>query len=310
MKKLTILILSAVMILSIAMTGCSQKNASNTSTPSGTGTYAKDDLLVSADWLKDNLNKVVILDARAKEAYAKKHVANAINVAWPQFTDMENKKSGDKGFGILLEKTKLADAIGKLGIDGSKTVVVYGAPPTGWGEAGRIAWTLKSAGLSNVKILNGGWTAWESKGYAADTNVPAVTAAKFAISSIDSSINATTEYISTNLSKLKIIDARETDEYAGAVKYGEARGGHLPGAINITWTQLYNADGTVKSQSDIEAVMTKNGITKTDEIVTYCTKGIRSADMALILKMAGYNAKNYDASYYEWAGDSSLKVEK
>lgn len=62
------------------------------------------------------------------------------------------------------------------------------------------------------------------------------------------SLNATTEYISSNLDKLKIIDVREADEYNGAVKYGEARGGHLPKAINITWTKLYNTDGTVKSQ--------------------------------------------------------------
>ena len=311
MKKLLLLITSTLMVLSLVLAGCSQKQAANTTGgTTETTTYTNNDLLVSADWLKDNLNNVVVLDARPADSYAAKHITNAINVTWQQFTDMENKKAGDKGFGDLLEASKLGDAIGKLGIDGTKTIVVYGAPPTGWAEDGRIAWTLKSAGLKNVKILNGGWTAWESKGYTSDTNVPSVTAAVYKVSAIDSSLNATTEYISSNLGKIKIIDAREADEYNGAVKYGEARGGHLPGAINITWTKLYNTDGTVKSQKEIEAIMTENGISKTDEIVTYCTKGIRSADMELILNMAGYNAKNYDASYYEWAGDSSLTVEK
>ena len=143
-----------------------------------------------------------------------------------------------------------------------------------------------------------------------DIAVPAVKAAAFKISSIDTSLNVTTDYLSSNIDKVKIIDAREAEEYNGAVKYGEARGGHIPHAINITWTQLYNSDGTVKSQKDIEGILSAKGINKTDEIVTYCTKGIRSADMALILKMCGYNAKNYDSSYYEWAGNNSLTVEK
>jgi len=306
MKKILISIITVIMAVSV-LAGCSQKQAANST---NTAAYTNDDLLVNADWLKDNMDKVVILDARDSKAYAAKHITNAINVTWQQFTDMQGKKPGDKGWGNLLEASKLADAIGKLGIDGTKTVVVYGAPPTGWAEDGRVAWTLKSAGLKNVKILNGGYKAWETKGYSTDTAAPTVTAAAFKISAIDTSINVTTDYLKSNIDKLKIIDAREVDEYNGAIKYGEARGGHLPKAINITWTQLYNSDGTVKSQKDIEAILSAKGINKTDEIVTYCTKGIRSADMALILKMCGFNAKNYDSSYYEWAGNSSLTVEK
>lgn len=307
MKKISILIISTIMLLSLAFVGCSQKPTTSTTE---TSTYTNNDLLVTTDWVKDNFDKVVILDARDAKAYAANHITNAINVTWQQFTDMLNKKPGDKGWGTLLESSKLADAIGKLGIDGTKTIVVYGAPPTGWAEDGRIAWTLKSAGIKNVKILNGGWKAWDTKGYSKDTKVPTVTAATFKISAIDATLNVTTDYINNNLDKIKIIDTREADEYNGAIKYGEARGGHLPKAINITWTQLYNSDGTVKSQKEIETILSAKGINKTDEIITYCTKGIRSADMALILKMAGYNAKNYDASYYEWSGNSALTVEK
>lgn len=316
MKKLLPLIVSTVMVFSLGLVGCSQKQASapkeSSKTTETSGAYVHNDLLVSADWVKDNLDKgIVILDARDAKTYAVNHIPNAINVAWQQFTDMQNKKPGDKGWGILLEPTKLAEAIGKLGIDDTKTIVVYGMPPKGWAEDGRIAWTLKSAGIKNVKILNGGWKAWESKGYAKNTNVPTPKPVAFKISAMDESINATTDYINQNLNKIKIIDARDDSEYNGAVKYGEARGGHLPNAINITWTQLYDSDGTVKSQKDIEAILSSKGINKGDEIVTYCTKGIRSADVALILKMAGYDkAKNYDASFYEWAGNKALTVSK
>lgn len=314
MKKILSLIVSTVIMCSFSLVGCSQKQTpapQQSSKPAET-TYVHNDLLVSADWVKDNLDKgIIILDARDKKSYDANHIANAINVTWQQFTDMQNKKPGDKGWGILLEPSKLADAIGKLGIDGTKTIVVYGAPPTGWAEDGRIAWTLKSAGIKDVKILNGGWKVWESKGYAKDTKVPAPKQAIFKISAMDESINATTDYINQNLGKIKIIDARDTSEYNGATKYGEARGGHLPKAINVTWTQLYNSDGTVKSQKDIETLLSSKGINKNDEIVTYCTKGIRSADMELLLKMTGYDkTKNYDASFYEWAGNETLTVER
>jgi thiosulfate/3-mercaptopyruvate sulfurtransferase len=318
MKKTLSLIVSLVMILSLFTTGCSQKPAEQpqeqpkqeqqVSEP----TYANPDLLVDADWLKANLNNVVVLDARDEKQYNAKHVAGAIHVAWQPFTDMEGKNPGDKGWGTLLEPSKLADVIGKLGIDGTKPVVIYnGAPEKTWGEDGRVAWTLKMAGIKDIKILNGGWSAWEAKGYESDANVPTPTPVNFKIASMAESLNVTTDYINSNLDKIKIIDAREVDEYNGATKFGEKRGGHLPGAINITWTQVYNADGTIKSQKDLEALFSSKGINKDDEIATYCTKGIRSGHLALILKMAGYDkAKNYDASFYEWAGNESLKLEK
>ena len=52
------------------------------------------------------------------------------------------------------------------------------------------------------------------------------------------------------------------------------------------------------------------GVTKDRCVITYCTIGIRSGFTALMLRMAGYDARNYEASYSEWAGDASLPIEK
>lgn len=61
----------------------------------------------------------------------------------------------------------------------------------------------------------------------------------------------------------------------------------------------------------MKTIFTNAGLKPDDAIVTYCTKGIRSAHMALLLRMAGFNnVRNYDASYYEWSGDKALQVEK
>jgi len=120
-----------------------------------------------------------------------------------------------------------------------------------------------------------------------------------------------TEELKKELKDVKIIDTREEDEYSGATKFGEARGGHLPNAINIPFNKLYNEDGTIKSNEEIEKIMKENNIQKTDKIVTYCTAGIRSAHMDLVLKNAGYESvRNYDSSYYEWAADDNNEVVK
>ncbi|NLA70171.1 MAG: sulfurtransferase, partial [Clostridiales bacterium] len=91
------------------------------------------------------------------------------------------------------------------------------------------------------------------------------------------------------------------DEYDGATDYGEAKGGRLPGAIHIKYTDLFEENGTLKSNDDITKMFTDAGLSEDDQIVTYCTAGIRSAYMQLIMSDCGFkNVKNYDESYYRW----------
>jgi thiosulfate/3-mercaptopyruvate sulfurtransferase len=78
----------------------------------------------------------------------------------------------------------------------------------------------------------------------------------------------------------------------------------------MTWSNFLNLDSTVKSQVEIEQIMSEAGIEKSDQIVTYCTSGIRSAHNALVLRMAGYEkAKNYDGSINEWGAIDELPME-
>ena len=91
------------------------------------------------------------------------------------------------------------------------------------------------------------------------------------------------------------------EEYDGETLYGEAKGGHLPGAIHIRYTDLFQKSGMLKSNAEITKMFEDAGITKDDKVVTYCTAGIRSGYMQLILEMCGFkNTQNYDESYYRW----------
>lgn len=296
-----------LLIISFFMAGCSNneepKNASETSVP-----YVNDNLLVSVDWLKENINneELLILDARGEEDYLKGHIPGSIPVAWQQFSKMDGSP-GDEEWGVVLDAPELSNVLSSIGVTSDKTVVVYGNP-NAWGEDGRMIWMLQMAGV-NGKMLNGGWPAWEKAGEVTK-DVTEATPSNFNVSELDYTLFASTDWLSENYDKLVVIDTRTEKEFNGAKDFGEARGGHIPGSKNLPFKELYNNDATIKSQSDIEAIMSDLGITKEDTIVTYCTAGIRSAHMTLILKMAGYdNVKNYDASIYEWANNDALPLD-
>ena len=274
--------------------------------------YVDPSYMVEAKWLLGNLESkdILVLDARSDKDYAKSHIPGAINVAWQGFSNMEGKP-GDKGWGVVLSDDKLSEKLSAIGVDKNKTIVVYSNGKAGWGEDGRFVWMLKMAGIENAKMLNGGFNFWESSQYEVSTEIASPVVSDFKIENSDKAGTINTEELNAKLDKVKIVDSREKDEYEGAVKFGEARGGHIPGAINLTFNSLLNEDGTFKSADELDEIFKTAGLNTEDEIITYCTAGIRSAHLALALRMMGYNnVKNYDESFYTWAKDASLNIEK
>jgi thiosulfate/3-mercaptopyruvate sulfurtransferase len=271
--------------------------------------YVDDSYIVDADWLKQNLknDNILILDAREEKQYNKGHILGAVSAPWPGFADM-NGAPGDKNWGVLLDEEALSKKLAEIGVTKDKTIVAY-TDVNGWGEDGRIVWMLRMAGLENSKMLSGGINYWKANDYEISKEVVKPTSSDFKLDKINKDLTISTDELNKKLDEVKILDSRNKDEYDGATKFNEARGGHLPGAILLPFNTLLNEDGTFKSSDEMEKIFKDAGLEKDDEIVTYCTAGIRSAHLALVLRMMGYNyAKNYDASYYAWAGDENLPV--
>ena len=274
--------------------------------PATRGKSAEQTLYVDVAWLKSNLDRVLIIDANAPEMYAKGHIPGAINIAWPMLSNMAPKQ-GEAGWGVVLGKDELGAKIAGFGIDGAKTIVIYN-DPKGLGEEGRVLWMLKIAGIKDVRILNGGIPAWKKSGGELSTETTKLPASNFKIADYDDSRIATTDYVKAKLGKVKLIDTRSPEEFNGSTNHGENfKGekvyGHIPGAVLLQYSDLYRPDGKIKSNAELTAIFNKIGIKKDDEIITYCTVGIRSGFAAEILRMAGYSkVKNYNASFSEWAG--------
>ena len=76
--------------------------------------------------------------------------------------------------------------------------------------------------------------------------------------------------------EVAIVDTRSDAEYYGeAVR--AARGGAVPGAVHLEWTQNLQADGRFKAEADLRAMYTALGVTPDREVMTYCQGGYRAA---------------------------------
>ncbi len=280
-----------------------------------------EDLIVDASWLNSNLSNsnLVLIDARGfppknDSIYKAGHIKGAINATYTTFMRAFSSPKVP-GWGNILPADSLSPKLATLGLDASKTIVVYGdndaTDPARFGQEGRLVWTFWMAGLTNAKMLDGGFRNWVAQGYPTETTVNTPIPSTFSVASLDQSFTTTTAYVKNHLnSSTVIIDSRTKDEYDGVPMWNAPRDGHYPGAIHFFFANVLNSDNTFKTGDAIEALLTASGIKKTDDIVIYCTSGIRSAHLTMVMRILGYtNAKNHDDSFMVWASDPTLPLE-
>jgi thiosulfate/3-mercaptopyruvate sulfurtransferase len=300
-------------VMAFGLTGCGSKGTPDSELKSKkafTGKY-----IVSASYAKKQVGKdnVLFVDCRGEDEAKKGTVKGAVATTWQDLCTCSSRygEPCDKDWGKIPEPDDLASRLGKLGMTKDKDIYLIGETLDGWGDDGRVLWELNAAGYTKAKIVNGGYDALENAGVKTQKGASEPKAGKVEISSINYDHTVTTEDLQKNYDDYKIIDTRTEEEYNGATKYDEAKGGHLPDAIFIPYTDLFRENGTLKSKKDIEAMMEDNGISKDDRIVTYCTGGIRSAYFQLVLEMCGYrHTYNYDQSYWRWCRVGKVSTTK
>jgi 3-mercaptopyruvate sulfurtransferase SseA len=277
----------------------------------GTETYIS--LLVQPEWVKANLDKVVLIDARAQSLYKGQqgHLPGAVNAEWTYFANM-NGKAGDPAYGALLDAAATAKKIGALGIDGKKDVVVYGDGGD-WGNAGFVVWILRMAGVNNARILDGGFTVYRASGGKTSDKTATNKAAAFAGAKRDDSYIVGTEWMKENYNnpEIKVVDVRGADEYTGKIRpFGERRPGHIPGAVNLSWDSVYTKDFKVLPETELAAVFENAGFAdKSQTIICYDTSGVRGAFMTMMFRLAGYaGARCYNPSYQAWCADPDTEI--
>ncbi len=259
---------------------------------------------------------IVIIDTRAPEAFAKGHIEGAVNLH-DIFTFLAT--SDPAGMAELTDK--FAAAFGAVGLDGTKTAVLYEqSMNTGFGQSCRGYFLLSYLGYKNIKVLHGGVDAWLSAGMEMSTDTVAPTPAEFPIDPAGAALMLTADDVKASLgdSSIALLDVRDVDEWIAdsSSPYGKdfcPRKGRIPGAVWIEWYRLMKPtpDGPmIKSKDEVLAECASVGITVDTPVYLYCFKGARASNSFLALKEAGVkDVRIYFGSWNEWSRDESLPIE-
>ena len=253
----------------------------------------------------------VVLDTRPIWSFLLGHVPGAqITGTWETYTVHRN---GVPGL-INRDRSFWAEKLRSLGIDYSKTIVIYGDPESKWREDGRFFWMMEFLGFPRVALLRGGYEAWKEAGFEIERgradSPPPVSLRPEDIRFNESTV-ADQQWILKRLGSpdLVVVDNRERSEYDGATPYGSPRGGHIPGALHLDWREFFDSQGRLKPRNQLESLIRNQGIRPGQEIVVYCTGGVRSAMAYFVFRVLGYQVRNYDGSWWDWSHNPSLPIE-
>lgn len=246
-----------------------------------------------------------VLDARGTFAEAP-YLPEAAAVDWMALRD------GLARTGRLAETKRLVAAFEAAGVRRDRPVLVYGAADDGWGEEGRIWWTLRYLGHPDVHVLDGGVKAWVKAGRPTADAPVTPPRGDFAAKVVPRRRAEARELRAAPKRKdVVVLDVRTDEEYAGATPYLSARGGHVPGARHLEWRDLLAADGRLKPKAALEAIFEAHGVTRDRRVIAYCTGGVRSGFVVAVLAHLGHpDPANYDGSWWEWASKDDLPIEK
>lgn len=240
------------------------------------------------------------LDLRAE--HARGHIPGAPYVSFEE--ELRGERTGSNGGGPLPSAGDLEARIRAWGIDRSTPVVVYGRGRPG--PHTRAWFVLRWAGLTDVRVLDGGYGAWLSAGGAVSTSVrePEPTSFEIAPGSVPT---LTAEEAAALTSRGVLVDARGAAQYAGDPAQ-PARTGHIPGAVNVPNADLRNADGTLLSEEELRAAFAARGVDGSRPIGIYCGGGVGATYDLLALHTLGIPAAVYVGSWSNWIQDPSRPV--
>mgnify|MGYP006279795757 CR=1 FL=1 len=269
--------------------------------------YAND-VLVSADWVENNLDefqsddpglRLVEVDVDT-EMYDEAHAPGAIGFNWE--TQLCDQTTRD-----ILDKGDFEDLLGSHGISPDSTVVLYG-DNSNW-FAAYTYWQFKYWGHEDVKLLNGGRDYWMDNDYPTADEAPSFSAVDYSARGPFDGIRAYREDVKKAIERgIPLVDVRSPEEYSGEIlappglQETAQRGGHIPGAQNISWADTVQPDGRFKSAEDLRELYESNGVGNDQEVIAYCRIGERSSIAWFALsELLGYDdVTNYDGSWTEW----------
>jgi thiosulfate/3-mercaptopyruvate sulfurtransferase len=274
------------------------------------------DPLVSTAWLAERLGQadVQVVDAtlplvgqpgHGRDSYVAAHIPGAvffdINAICDPATDLPH---------MLPDPQSFAEAAGALGLDRGATVVVYDAH--GIYSAPRVWWTLRVMGFPTVRVLDGGLRTWRAEGRRVEADAvawPPTRLEPMFDPTLVRDLAAVRGLLRTG--EAQLVDARSAARFRGEAPEPRAslRSGHMPGALNLPFNAVVEADGAMKSKAALGAAFASAAVGLDRPIVTTCGSGVTAAVLALALARLGReDVAVYDGCWSEWGGRQDTPV--
>lgn len=278
--------------------------------------YAHPEVLVSTDWVASHLHDSNVRVVEADEdvmLYEVGHIPGSVKLDW--HTELQDPVERD-----FVHREAFGRLMSEKGIGNDTTVVLYG-DKNNW-YATYTFWLFKIYGHRDVRVMDGGRLKWEKEGREWSREIPSYPSAEYTAPEPDNSIRAFRDETYRQMESGKpMVDVRSPAEYRGELLHmidypqeGAQRGGHIPGAKSIPWGTAANPEnGTFKTADELRAIYQENnGISPTEEVISYCRIGERSSHTWFVLKyLLGYpTVKNYDGSWTEWGNLVGAPIEK
>lgn len=285
--------------------------------------------LVTAQWLRDNLDKVQVIDigddaprlatppkfATDPKTGAKRLVEAGGHIVGARFVDFatirdEQVVEGVKLKSMMPTRAAFEKAIDAAGLDKGKTMVIVavGDSVSSMDMATRLYFQLKYFGEDNIAVLNGGLNAWLAAGYPVSTDAIAARQGDWKATAERRDILATTEDVKEAMKSgsAQLVDARPVSQFFGITKSPVvAAGGHLEGAKLLPAEAIAATVGPAQhfmGEKQYTAIYKQQGIDASKPTIAYCNTGHYASGAWFVASeiMGQKGARMYAGSMNEW----------
>lgn len=275
---------------------------------------ARPELFLSTAQVAERLREptVRIVDCRfsfegdARTDYLAAHLPGAVHCDWSRDLSAPPPASGHPRW-MLLGPAEFASAMSRLGIGNDTDVIGYDAE--GGHHAARLWLALRRYGHDRFAVMEGGIQKWLAEGRPTESGEVQVAPATFTPRP-RAGVIATKEEVlaAVRTGDPWLLDVRRDSEFTGVEKRA-ARGGHIPGAVNILWKDALRDDWTLRDADELEDLYANAGFGAETSAITYCQAGVRAAFTHLVLTALGHDdVRTYDGSWEEWGNDPALPI--